>query len=248
MNFSERLRQSRNYDESFEAYSDYIAILGLQSMSYTFIPESPFSKHNDIPPKVLIKNKFTSICRKNYKEASFKLHEHIVGEIRKGKACKVYFWEEKLKRNPQESPRNSWDGCSILTAKSLHGTGIVSVVTNEKNYPCQMYFQENKNILFSATETFHNHVITHSYEIAPFIMQTIFVGLTSTERKVLKCLLDGLRVPEIANVIYRSKGHVENLVREIRIKVGGELPNGKPSITKDKLLHFCGLMKVYEEL
>ena len=67
--------------------------------------------------------------------------------------------------------------------------------------------------------------------------------LTNTERKTLDCLAEGMSVPDIAKKLYRSKRHIEIVIRVIRVKISGEDDNGKPNISKDELMYYYGLMK-----
>ncbi len=136
------------------------------------------------------------------------------------------------------------NGFSILTSKCNNGIGAVSIVGDKADRSFSQYIKEHVDELKVATEMFHNHIVSRNYEVAKFIIPTMFFRLNKIQRQVLKCLLECLPVPQIAKRVYRSKLYIEKLVRNIRLKVGEEDENGNPRITTKELIHFCGLMQV----
>ena len=257
--FIEQLCQAQHYDAAFKAYSDYIIDLNFHSLSYVFMPINLFGTYKEQMPRFSVTDNFSKSFLEEYAIGGFQSYDYIVDAVSSGKQNCLYLWEDDRKSgqlNKQASSiidnakydHHMGNGCSILTSKSLHGVGAVSLIGDESDRSFKSYVKENLISLSNATEIFHNHILAKGYEVNTFIMQTVFLDFNITEKKILKCLLDGNSVPETAIKVNRSKGHVENLVREMRIKIGGELPNGKPRISKDKLLHFCGLLHIYHEL
>ena len=106
---------------------------------------------------------------------------------------------------------------------------------------------ETVSMLKTASTIFHNHVITNAFEYNAFI-DPILPKFNKTEKNVLKLLLDGHSVPIISKILCKSEGYMENVVRNIRIKMAGLDHNDKPKISKDLLIHYCGLMGVYDAL
>lgn len=258
-NFSMQLFHSESYTEAFNAYEAYIQAMAFQSMSYVFIPNSPFTHHQNTTPRFSVTDSFDPDFLEEYETRQFQNHDYIVDAINRGESSKLYLWAKdykhgKVKKHQKivlDSANNDYNmgnGFSILTAKCKSGIGAVSLVGDHSDKLFLQYIKEHQQELRIANEAFHNHVITRSHEVSNFIMPTMFLELKKTEKQVLKCLLKGLSAPQIADKIFRSIGHVEHLIIKIRIKVGGEFINGKPRISKDRLIHFCGLMRIYDEL
>jgi hypothetical protein len=257
--FIAQLCQATSYEQAFTAYSDYMLALNFHSLSYVFMPINLFGNYKEQMPRFSVTDYFSPSFLEEYASCGFQSHDYIVDAVSSGKQNCLYLWAQDRKNGKltkqaaniidnAKYDHHMGNGCSILTSKSLHGVGAVSLIGDESDRLFNAYVKENFISLSNATEVFHNHVIAKGYEVNIFVMQTLFSDFNATEKKILKCLLDGNSVPETAIKVNRSKGHVENLVREMRIKIGGELPNGKPRISKDKLLHFCGLMHIYHEL
>ena len=257
--FSMQLLQSSTYEDSFNAYNRYIQALAFQNLSYVFIPESPFSCDQIIIPRFSINDDFSQCFLEEYQARDFQNRDYIIEAIKKGESNKLYSWtkdyklgrvkeHQKIVLDTAKHDYEMGNGFSIVTEKCTNGIGVASIIGDHTDRSFSQYIEEHSKVLRMATEIFHNHVVARNYEVSAFILPSMFYQLNKTEKKVLKCLLEGFSVPNIAQKIFRSKGHVENLVRYIRLKIGGENRQGKPRITKDELIHFCGLMKIYHEL
>jgi hypothetical protein len=257
--FSMKLLDSRSYDESFKAYNEYIEALGFKSMLYVFLPSSPFKNHQDIAPQLSVSDNFNQFFLEEYAERQLHKHDYIINAVHSGQERKLFLWESALKNkilNRQQQAvvnvaKHDYDmnnGFSILTSKNKIGTGVFSVIGDETDQFFPQHVEEQAFQFRLATESFHNHIVTRSYEVSEFIMPMMFSTLKITEKQVLKCLMEGFSVPQTAKKIFKSRGYVENLIRGIRIKVGGALPNGKPRISKDRLICFCSLMRIHDEL
>jgi hypothetical protein len=258
-NFITQLLQTQSYPAAFNAYSDYIESLNFCSMSYVFMPNTLFGNHKDNMPRFSVTENFSKSFLEEYAARDFQNNDYIVDAVNNGQSNCLFLWEQDRKSGKLNScaakiidnakyDHNMGNGCSILTKRSTHGIGAVSLIGDESDQLFARYIAEHKKTLSAATELFNNYIIANSYEINPFVMHSIFSDLNKTEKQILKCLLDGDTVPKTAKKINKSKGYIENLIREMRIKVGGLTVDGRPRISKDKLVHYSGLMRIYSEL
>lgn len=258
-NLNLQLLYSTSYAESFHAYETYIHAQGLHSMSYAFIPHDPFKHRKNITPRFSISEEFNRHFIEEYQYREFQNHDYIIDAINKGVENKLCHWSQDRRNgtltdlqnnilDKMESHYGMGNGFSIITAKSKHGIGGISLIGDATDKSFSQYIKDNKDDIRIATENFHNHIVTRSYEVSAFIIPTMFFKLSKTERQVLKCLLEGLSVPQTAEKVCRSGYYISKLVGDIRIKVGGEHSNGRPRISKDMLISFCSLMNIHDEL
>lgn len=254
-----KLMMAETYEASFQAYNEYIQAFNFKSMSYVYMPNSPFVHHKETIPRFSLSDTFSDGFLEEYEKKQYQHNDYIVDAVNKGASQTLYLWEQDLKNgllnagqehmlHSIQSNHGMEHGFSILTRKNRSGVGAVTIVGDETDHAFSKNVEENAQEFHRATEIFHNHVMSRSYEVSQFIMPTLFSSLNRTERRVLKCMLRGLSVPKTADAICKSPRYIENLVRQIRLKIGGALPSGKPRITKNELIHFCGLTKIYEEL
>jgi hypothetical protein len=257
--FSMQIFQSSTYEESFNAYNRYIQALAFQKMSYVFVPNSPFNCHQQVSPLFSVNDDFSQQFLEEYQTRNFQSRDYIIDAIKKGESNKLYQWRTDYQQNKVEphqqivldTAKHDYDmgnGFSILTEKCANGIGATSIIGDQTDKLFALHIKEQAGVLRMATEVFHNHVVMRNYEVSTFILPSMFSQLNLTERQTLKSILEGFSVPKTAAKIGRSSGHIENVVRKIRLKIGGEKADGKPRITKDELLHFCGLMRIYKEL
>lgn len=257
--FSLQIFQSRTYEESFNAYNRYIQALAFQKMSYVFVPNSPFNCHQQASPLFSVNDDFSQQFLEEYESRNFQSCDYIVDAIKKGESNTLYQWtadyqqqkvepHQKIVLDTAKHDYEMGNGFSILTKKCANGIGASSIIGDQTDKLFALQIKEHAEVLRMATEVFHNHVVMRNYEVSTFILPSMFSQLNLTERQTLKCILDGFSVPKTADKIGRSRGHIENAVRRIRLKTGGEKADGTPRITKDELIHFCGLMRIYKEL
>jgi hypothetical protein len=259
MDFCKQLIQSRSYGESFQAYDNYIHASGCQGSSYTFIPDAPFTPEQEFPLTFSISDNFNHDFLEEYQNNNFQASDYVLEAVKQGQERKIFLWKDDIKqislnpsqRNVIEVAQSDYDmknSFSILTPKSKQGIGAFTIIGDATDRLFSQYIKEQAAEFYIATETFNNHILARSYEAGAFTMPFLFSKLSKTERQVLKRLIAGLSVPRIAEELSRSRGYIENVVRNIRIKLGGRLENGKPKISKDRMLCFCSALQIYDEL
>ena len=249
---------TNSYEDSFTAYTELINNLGYESLLYAYAPRSVLDNISAIDkPLMSISENYNLEYLKEYSESHFEQTDYVIQKVLSGHAKTLDWWKDDKRgelNNKQKKilniMRNDYgmkNGLTIPLPTGIKGMGTASVVCDEGGRLFKKLKKETHATLWAATKLFHNHIIANAYEYSTFI-KPVFSSLSKTERLTLKYLLDGLSVPQIAKAVFRSRGHTENLVRSIRIKIGGEEIDGKPRITKDQLIHYCGLMQIYNEL
>jgi hypothetical protein len=139
------------------------------------------------------------------------------------------------------------NGLSIPTQNDIRGIAAVSISSNRNSQQFSKLNAEKYQELFIASKLFHDHVMSNHFATSVFC-KPILSSLKPTEKIVLKYILQGHSVPEVADLIHKNKGYLENVVINIRRKIGGADGAGKPYIQKDYLLHQCGLLALSEQL
>ncbi len=258
IDYANKLCLATTYEESFFTYNELTTQLGYKSLLYTYAPRSVLDNIPAITaPTVSVSESYNLEYLKQYSESHFEQTDYVVQSILQGNTSTLDWWEDcnngqlnkaqkKILHIMQDDYRMS-NGLTIPLPNGIKGVGVASLISGDKDRLFKKLKSETHSTLWTATKLFHNHVIANAYEYSTFI-KPILSSLSKTEKQALKCLLDGLSVPQIAQAIFRSRGHTENLVRSIRTKIGGEDIEGKPRITKDQLIHYCGLMQIYNEL
>lgn len=255
--YAEKLCCASTFEESFLAFDQYANTLGFESTLYSFIPRIALDNKLPKTPVFSISKNYNANYLKHYMEARFDQNDHIIYSIKKGRTTAIDWWDEVKKGglNKQEqevfvSAREDYqmaNGLSIPTLTGAKGIAATSFISNEKSEKFKKLKYANVEVLWASSQLFHNHIMCGSYNFNTFISPLLPV-LSKTERIVLKCVLEGLIVSQISEVACKSHKYTENVIRSIRIKMGGLDENDKPKISKDLLIHYCGLMGIYDEL
>lgn len=254
-----QLLNTTSYDAAFGVYNRYIESLNFHSVSYVFMPNALSNQYKLTPPRFSLSELFSKTFIEEYNEKGFQAHDYIVDAINNGEENCFRLWhQDRNNKNLSSEAKRIIDnakynhhmgnGCSILTRRSPHGIGTVSLIGDESDRLFERYIQEHSKTLYESTMIFNQYVITNGYEVDLFIIQGIFSALTKTEKKVLPLLVNGHSVPNIAKQLELSVGHIENLIRDMRMKIGGVTAEGKPAITKDKLISYASFMRINEAL
>lgn len=255
--FTDQLCQATTYDESFTIYSQFTEFLGYEAVLYSFIPRIVLDQISHLQPKFSISENYDQTFLEEYFESKFYQTDYVIKKIKNGCNETLDWWDDckKGKLNTKQIKilnimRNDYkieNGLTIPLNAGVKGIAAISVTSDQKSEIYQQLKSETYSRLKTASTIFHNHVITNTFESNIF-MEPIIPNMNKTEKKVLKFILDGHPVPIIAKELCKSKGYMENVVRSIRIKMAGLDSTGKPKISKDLLIYYCGLMGVYNML
>lgn len=257
--FITQLLYTKDYEAAFTVYKSYIESLDFHSVSYVFMPSVLSTEHKSTPPRFSLSKNFSKSFIEEYNEKGFQKYDYIVDAVNKGEEDRFYLWQQDRNSNKltnqakyiidnAKHDHHMGNGCSILTRRSPHGIGAVSLIGDESDCLFERYIGEHRKTLYESTTIFNNFVMANAYEIDYFIMRSIFSSLNKTERKILKLLSEGKSVPFISTQLNKSQGHIENLVMKMRTKVGGVNADGKPAISKDKLIGHSNFMRINQEL
>lgn len=255
--YADKLCRASTYEESFLAYEHYVNSLGFESALYSFIPRIALDNKLPQTPVFSISKNYNENYLKHYMEARFDQSDHIIHSIENGRTTAIDWWDEvkngELNKKEKEvfiSAKEDYqmrNGLSIPTLTGAKGIAATSIISNEKQAQFKKLKHENLEALWTSSRLFHNHIMCGTYNYKIFI-SPLLPSLSKTEKVVLKYVLEGLTILEISKAACKSYKYTENVLRSIRIKMAGLDENGKPKISKDLLIHYCGLLGIYDEL
>jgi len=255
--FADQLCQATTYDESFALYSQFTEFLGYESALYSFIPRIVLDQISHLQPKFSISENYNQGYLEEYSASKFDKTDYVIKEIKSGCTETLDWWGDYKKGslnakqtkilNIMRDDYKIENGLSIPLNTGVKGIAAVSVSSDQKDRLYQQLRSETHLTLKTASIIFHNHVVTNAFEYNAFV-DPILPNMNKTEKKVLKLLLDGHPVPRISKILCKSEGYMENVVRSIRIKMAGLDSDDKPKISKDLLIHYSGLMGIYDAL
>ncbi|MCK5902167.1 MAG: autoinducer binding domain-containing protein [Cocleimonas sp.] len=255
--YAHTLFRTTSYEASFSLYCKAVQKLGYKNVLYSFIPAISAYQGLTLDPRFSVSNNCNPDYLEQYTQSQFDQDDYVIQKIQQGHIDTLDWWKDCKNGvlnhrqieilNIMRHDYKMENGLSLPLPTGVRGMAAASVISDQNDVYFQKLKKETHDTLWTITHQFHSHVITNAYEYSAFI-KPIFSALNNTEQQVLKHLLEGLHVREIAMIVFKHHKYIERVVREIRIKIGGHLINGKPRIKKDQLIHYCGQMHIYDEL
>jgi hypothetical protein len=256
-NFAYELCMATSYNEAFSVFDRLTTTLGFDSALYSHIPSVVLNGTSTSQPVFSTSQSYDQLFLLQYLEADFHKHDHAINSMNAGSMAHIDWWLEvdnnKVSKEALEvfsvarDDFNMTNGFTIPTLTGAQGIAAASFISSDKRESFNKLLNENMQVLTTCTKVFHNHVMNQSYFFGTFLEPSL-PKLNATQRAVFKGLLLGLKTPVIADRIFKSPRHVENVVRDLRMKIGGSDINGKPVMSKDSLIHYGGLMRFLEQL
>jgi len=255
--YSYALCYSTSYEEAFVAYCNYLLALGYETASYLFIPRFMLEKQQQNPPIFSLSANYNQAYYQRYLHDRLDKDDYIIKRLSNGDSDTLY-WMHDLKygnltpkqQQILEIMRDEYqikNGLSIPMQNDARGIVAINISSNKNNQQFKTLNAEKYQDLFIASKLFHDHATSNHY-VSRFFCKPILSSLKPTEKIVLKYILQGHSIPKIADLTYKSRGYLENIVVNIRKHIGGTDHAGKPIIPKDYLIHQCGLHAVSEQL
>jgi hypothetical protein len=256
-NFAFELCGAENYDAAFSAFDQLLTSVGFDSVLYSHIPSIVLSGTSASQPVFSTSESYDSRYMMQYMEAGFYKDDHVISSINDGRMSHIDWWKDAETKQISKGAMEVFsvarddfkmtNGFTIPTLTGSQGIAATSFISSDAREPFDQLLQENEQLMIACSKIFHNHVMNQAYFFGKFLEPSL-PKLNPTQRAVFKGLLLGLTTPIIAEQIFRSPRYVENVVRDLRMKIGGSDANGKPLMSKDSLIHYGGLMRFLDQL
>lgn len=261
--FSLRLGLTKEFEEAFSVFEEFVIDgLGFDSALYSYMPSIVYFNKEDplldsSSPLFWVSNAYPRKYLEVYSERGFLEFDPIVKAVLAG-CTDVLDWDEVQKGddispegqvafNVAKHDYNMHHGLTVPTFYGRVGVAAVSVLSHQSDYENFVKLKnDNLSYIISASHLLNAMVTAQRFDKTIFTFP-VLPKFNETQRKVIKGLLQGLSVPKIAEQIHRSPKHIENTVRDMRIKLGGYDENRKPKMSKDLFIYFCTIMNLDDE-
>lgn len=265
-----KLCMSETYDDALSTYRSYVKSLGYHSVSYLFIPRmmldnnllsSPVFKAKGKRAKKTKKANQENIkCLNRFKHYAENSTDQNIEKIKKGYIETIDWTQETVNRRKSSQitkkqanhTKKRYEhqlikGLAISSLAGNKGIGILvaSVMSDDNQQSFQQLKAKTENVLNVSTKLFHNHALSKGDEFNVFC-EPLIKGLSETEKKVLKVLPTGKTSAVIAKELGTGSRYIDNVIRDLRIKVGGKTADGKPRISTTLLIYYIALTQLLD--
>jgi DNA-binding NarL/FixJ family response regulator len=119
------------------------------------------------------------------------------------------------------------------------GIAGASFISSEKDRLYSKLKSETLGCLELSTKVFHGAVLSHRYNIEPFI-QPLVDWFTHKEIGLLHGMAQGKSIAAIAGDLKTTPKYLEKVLRQIRRKMSGAGPYDVPGLNRDQVMRHLG--------
>ena len=245
--FIQRLYDSKTLEEKFSVLEHEMLLSGFDGALYTFIPKLSRLKET-LQPVFQFSESYAEIVE-NYQKNNFDKNDFTIRLIVGGKLSIIDWWIEanKIPLNEEEEnvvniTKNKFGvtkGITFPTLSNDMGIAGVSIISFKSEYANKQLDSKTSEYLKSCCRMYHDHTMVHQDSRYEFILP-ILKTLTPKKKIVLKYLISGRAMKNIAEESNITTRYAEKLLVELRNEFGG--------ISKNELIYYLGLLNITEYL
>lgn len=255
--FVENLYASTTFEEAFDTFEKKAQVLGYESVLYTYIPKVLIESDFAVKPVYKVSEDYSPEFLKHYEDARFDRHDPLIRAVDAGVAQPIDWWGDVCKTYMQ-GEKNSSEvidtskqygikaGVTLPLLSGTSGIAGASFINTEKG---RSNGAGNPNVgdLVLCTRLFHALVQSNACYKGEFV-KTLIDALSHTEKRFLAGLARGQAPSEIAYDLKTSERYLEQVMLKIRRKFSGVSPTESPTINRNQLLYYAGLLDILEHV
>jgi len=253
--YVESLYQTENFEDAFEIFNKEVKSLGFEAVLYTFIPKIMVDQ--SLKPVYAVSGDYCPEYINHYNSARYDLTDPLIEAVVNGESQPIDWWGGVLEKyantkNSREviNTAKSYgikNGLTIPLMSGDKGISGASFISSETRSSFLKLLQTNQQHLKLRTEIFHNMVVSNSQFTGEFI-RPILESLSDTEKSLLAQLAKGKNNRQIACDLNRSEKYLEQVMLKIRRKLSGVNQNDAPTVNRNQVLYYAGLLNMLETL
>lgn len=232
-------------------------LLGFEGVLYTYIPKVLLDSDFAFKPVFKVSDSYSPDYLKHYEEERFDKHDPLFRAVKGGVDQPIDWWGETCRRYTNKDPMSVEviqrskeygikSGVTLPLLCGNHGIAVSSFINTDRN---KFNGIKNPNLdqLILATQVFHGLVQSTASYKGEFV-RTILDALSTMESRFLARLAKGKAPSEIAFELNTSERYLEQVMLKMRRKFSGVEQNELPTVNRNQLLYYAGLMDILKHI
>lgn len=257
--YAESLKCAQNLDVAFGLFEQQAHRLGFDGVLYTYIPNVIVNAEVAASPLYQVSHHYSPKYLKHYEEARFDRDDPLINAVIDGCSrpidwagdiCESYMQRETKSREVMNVARDYGiqNGVTIPLMSGQQGISGASFITSERG-GFSTLLEERVDELKDVTSLYSDLVLANTGYFSDFV-KPIFSNLNRLELQLLAGLALGKCPAAMASELSRSEKYLEQVMLKIRRKVSGVGPHDRPTINRNQLMYYAGLVNIisYAEL
>ncbi|MFK7855968.1 MAG: autoinducer binding domain-containing protein [Granulosicoccus sp.] len=254
--YIEALFNATEFDSAFKAFEDQVHQMGFDGALYTFIPKVLLDFEFIVEPVYKVSTSFDQGYLAHYAQARFDRHDPLIKAVQDGVPDPIDWWGELSESYKMQSPQSKLvidearsygiqNGLTIPLMSGRQGISGASIISREGQEAYERLTTEKLHNLKITTQLFHSLVTSNATYLGKF-SRPMLEELNDKERRYLAGLAEGKSASEIADSLCTTNKYLEQLMLKIRRKLSGVGPFDPPTINRNQVLYYAGLMNILE--
>jgi hypothetical protein len=164
-----------------------------------------------------------------------------------GETCEQYKLGDKASREVIDVSRSYGiqNGLTIPLMSGEQGIAGASFISHEGS-GYALLLAEKLEALTLRTKMFHSLVASNACYLSEFT-KPLVNSFSRTQLRYLSALASGKKTAEIARSMGTSPGYLDQSIIKLRRKLSGTEEQDTPSINRNQLLYYAGLLNILEQ-
>jgi len=242
-----------DFNSAFGVLEKEVYRLGFEGVLYTYIPGALIQSKLAAKPLYKVSSDYSPKYLSHYENARFDRHDPLISAVMdgvkqpidwKGDVCEIYMQNDYRSREVIEVAQGYGisNGVTLPLLSGQQGIAGASFITSEKGGFITL-LQERLPQLQMATSMYNNLVLANNGYLGNFI-RPVFASLNNLEVRFLAGLAAGKSQSAMASELCRSEKYLEQVMLKMRRKVSGVGPFDRPTINRNQLLYYAGLVNI----
>ena len=252
--FVESLYASESFSSAFELLEKSVNSLGFEGVLYTYIPKAMVD--HSIQPVYQVSEEYSPQYLDHYTSARFDRYDPLIRAVAGGESQPITWWGQTCSKYMGKD-RESFEviatsknyginnGVTLPLMSSSKGISGASFISCEKDREFNLLLEERLEQLELRTRLFHS-MVTANAQFSTRFTQPLMNSLSDTEKRFIFGLAAGNSPARIAAELNRSEKYLEQVMLRIRRKLSGVAPDEAPTLNRNQILYYAGLLNILE--
>ena len=256
LQYVQDLYSADSFQTAFQAFEQRAQRLGYESALYTYIPKVILDTGFAVEPVFKVSENYSPELLEHYVDKRLDKFDPLIRAVEAGIDHPIDWWGD-VSRSFTNGESASQDVMKIVRHYGIKSGVTVPLMSGSCGIAGASFINTQSNLsqgpvnpnlekLVMSTRLFHSMVQSNALYKGEFA-RTLLDTMSQTERRFLAGLARGYSPGEIAYDIGTSPRYLEQVMLRIRRKLSGvNATSGMPTINRNQLLYYAGLINIVE--
>jgi len=253
--FASQLYAATDFNHAFGMFQKTVWNLGFDGVLYTYIPRVLLDTQFHLNPVYQVSEQYSPEYLAHYTDAQFERNDPLIQAVKDGVTQPIDWWGDINSQYMEPNPASREviqtaksyginNGVTLPLLSGASGIAGASFISREQS-AFSALLEDRIELLRLCTRLFHELVQNNACFKKEFV-KPLLESLNRTEIQLLIGMATGKSQAQIASELRRSEGYLEQVMLKIRRKFSGVGVDESPTINRNQLLYYAGLLEIIQ--